>query len=359
VVDACRSWLTFVALALVVGCASAPEEDAGWPEPPPLEVIAPITTQTPSDPIEAEALEALERGDYEVAGERYRLLANTDLSASRRAEFTYLSGECAFARKDYYQAYRLYSDLLKDYPRTRHFSKVVDRVFTVARLFAQGVAEKPSWLAGVNMTDREFGVEILEKFQKARERHPLADDALHYKALALHAMGDLEDAIATWEALAREYPESEWTETARYRIARTMYELSDGPEYDKAPLRSALASLRAYERRYPNGDHVQDAREQIAEIEEMLAGHLLEIAEYYLRHDETYSATIYLTAIDREFPETDAAKVAVELNRSIPKASPPPPPPDPEGLEGPPANSVDRNRLPPPPPAGSNDGPGD
>ena len=82
---------------------------------------------------------------------------------------------------------------------------------------------------------------MLERFQQARERHPLADDALHYVALAQLSLGEWEAAIDAWEKLRREYPESEWAETAEYRVGLTMLELSDGPEYDATPILKALA----------------------------------------------------------------------------------------------------------------------
>ena len=66
--------------------------------------------------------------------------------------------------------------MLLQYATTRRGGDVVLQIFEIARLFAEGRAEKPAWFFGMNMTDREFGIEILE-----------AQDQLGPKAVNLRA----------------------------------------------------------------------------------------------------------------------------------------------------------------------------
>ena len=308
---------------------------------------------------EALAREAMRKHEYEKAGDLYLSLSVVDTDSNRRSEFLFLSAECALGEGDHHKAYRRYSALLKTYPLTDRFSTVVERVFTVARLYCEGRADRPSWLFGISLADRQFGIDILTEFQKAREQHPLADDALHHKASALFDMKEFQLAIGTWTKLEREYSESEWAPTANYRIGLALLELSDGVDYDKAPLRAGLNHLRQYLKVHAAGDHRVEAKAKVEELEEALAGQLLVTAEFYLGKDQNYSASLYLEAIDRDYPGTAAAKEARSLNATIPKSSPPPARPDPEELEGPLAVDVDRFRKPPPESAGLNPKPSD
>ncbi|RMG17786.1 MAG: outer membrane protein assembly factor BamD, partial [Planctomycetota bacterium] len=315
--------LMLLSAAGAIGCGAAPPRAA-----PPAVVVAPVISG--STPLSEQAAELLAARRYAEAGELYASLSRSDPSPEHRAEFAFAAAECAFARGDYYAAYRLYSELLQRYPTTPRFAGVVERVFTISRLFAEGRATKPSWLLGAELTDRSFGVELLTAFQKARERHPLADDALHHKALALVELGEGDEAIEVWQKLIDDYPDSEWLETAEFRIGVTMLARSEGPEYDKRPLLAALERLRSYARKHPNGDYIQEASQRIAAIEEDLAGHWLEVARFYLRRDRIYSARIYLEAIGREYPRTRAAQRARALLEELPPSSLPPPRPDPD-----------------------------
>ena len=102
------------------------------------------------------------------------------------------------------------------------------------RRFAEGRAERPTWLLGIRMTDRAFGIEVLEEFHRARERHVLADDALYLIGVAHLAENEPELAIASWQKVVDDYPKSEWADPAEYRIGLAFVAMSAGPEYDKA-----------------------------------------------------------------------------------------------------------------------------
>ncbi len=316
------------ALLGVAGCGGA--EPAGDPEPELVVDLAPITTQTTGDPLEAQARDAAAAERYEEASAAYETLSKRAADPSLRAEFLFLAAESALAAGQPYPAFELYQRLLREYPSTPRFTAVVERLYVIGRLFCLGKAERKSWL-GIATEDREFGIQVLRRFIEARERHPRADDALHAIALARLDMHEWEEAIDAWERLAREYPDSEWAQTAEYRAALTLLEMSDGARYDKIPLEAGRRRLVRYLQRHPKGNHAKEAEEKLREVEEALARQKLDVVHFYLRRDEVYSADVYLAAILREYPGTEAASEAKTLRDKLPRVSPPPPPPDPGG----------------------------
>jgi len=266
--------------------------------------VAPVVSESVNADREAAARDAATAKRYGEAKLGFQQLAAADPNPTQRSEYLFAAA-----------------------PR---FPMIVERIFLIGRKFCLGRAEKPSWLLGISMEDQEFGVQILERFQGARERHPLADDAFHYVALARLDLGDWELAIDAWERLRREYPKSEWAETAEFRVGLTMLGMSDGPRYDKAPLLSALERLRLYVKRHPTGNHSKEAQVEIERVEEEIAQHRLGVARYYLRQDQDYSADVYLSSVQKDFPNTKAATEALRLQNTMPRTSPPPAKPPPE-----------------------------
>lgn len=330
--------LLLLGLLLAVGCAGAEPRTGFRPE------VAPITSASAA-PDELAAHELLRAEAWEEASLAFEDLATFEVAPERRAEFLFLAAESALADDDAARAYDLYTTLLRRYPSTPRHALVVERLFEVGRRFAEARAERPTWLLGIEMTDRPFGIQVLEEFHRARERHALADDALYLIGEAHLAEAEPELAIGSWQKIVDEYPRSEWADPAEYRIGLAFVAMSAGPEYDKAPLLTGLGRLRQYVRRHPTGNHVQDANAEIARVEEGLADHLLGVARFYLRWDRRYATLLYCEAIQRDYPRTDAAREAKRLADSLPRTSPPAAPEVPDDAAADPAK-----REPPPPP---------
>lgn len=298
---------------------------------------------------EAQAQVALQVGRYEEAGSAYYALSEREADAPRRAEFLFLAAESALGSGDHYLAYFRYARLLKLYPGTERYARAVERIFLIGRLYCEGKATKPSWLLGIEMSDYEFGVQALERFQRERERHVSADDALHYVALAYEELQNEELAIESWSKLVRFYPESEWAETAQFRASLATMRISDGVRYDKGPLLRGLQLLEGYAQQHPQGNHITECLERIAALREELAGQLLRTARYYYSANQLYSTQLYLTAILRDYPKTGAAGAAQTLAAKIPRTSPPAAPAPPKDLEAADGLNEDRLRIAPAP----------
>jgi outer membrane protein assembly factor BamD (BamD/ComL family) len=320
------SLLLFAGLACVAGgCADTKPILGGSSEELELVLVAPVTSGA-SPEFEA-AWDALAAERYAEARSLYRRILSRDPDPAQEAELLFFAAHAELALGDYDDAYELYLRILSDHPTSERYATVVERVFLIGRLFCEGQATKPSLLLGISLADREFGVEILERFREARGRHALSDDALHYIAIARFDSREWELAIDAWETLREEYPTSELAEGAEFHIAFTFLTMSDGPEYDTQPLETGLLRMERYIQHYPTGSHVTQAQDLLAELAEDISAHKLGIARWYLRRDYDYSAHVYLTAIRREFGDrTEAGREAAELLASLGEVAYPPAP---------------------------------
>ena len=314
-------------LVALLGCAGDPAPAPEGLEDEGLVTVAPLASGTSSDPLERQAQDDFRAGRYAAAQEAFTLVAQTEKDPQRRSEHVFYAAEAALAAGRHYESYELYRTLIQSFPTSRRIPGVIERLFLIGRAYAEGKARKPSLFLGVETLDREFGITLLSNFQKARPRHALADDAMHYIAVAHEGLEHYPDARDAWDRLTVDYPESEWAQTAQFRAALTYVHESEGPAYDTSLLLTGLAKLRAYRDRYPTGNHAAEAGEEIARLEQELGAFTVEQARFYLRRGQDYSAQLYARAVVRDYPDTQAASDAKDLLAALPQDLEPPPPP--------------------------------
>jgi outer membrane assembly lipoprotein YfiO len=342
--------IAFTSLLALLGCAA--------PKPPSEEILAPpprilaasaalgdtagatwreargrTGAERRSDELQASfnAAKALadagEHADASLAYERvYRFSPRSRLAE----DSLFLAAEEAFQATQYYRALELYDKLVILYPTTQHYPDVLTKQFQVGKLYVEEKAKKPSWFLGVEKTDSAYGIEVLEKFVKQRERHALAPQALYLIGEAHVRNDEPELAIESWQRLVKDYPQSEWARLGEYRIALAFISLSYGADYDKRPLVTGKKRLNAYINKYPTGDNRSEAQTKLKSLEEDLAQHELAIAKKYARADRYRAAQIYLASIRRDYPQTDAAKEATQLAAEWENPPDPPAPPEPK-----------------------------
>ena len=106
--------------------------------------------------------------------------------------------------------------------------------------------------------------------------------------LAQFRAGDFKGALPGFQQFIARYPTSAYAPVAQYWIGSAHYALKD--------YKSAIAAHRLLVERYADSPRVPDA--------------LLSIAESQLQLGDRKSANATLNRIIKEFPETDAAKIA-------------------------------------------------
>ncbi len=291
----------------------------------------------------AEARALADSGEHSRASEVYETVYKGAPRSKLAEDALFLAADEAFRAEEHARSFDLLEKLLTVYPATTHYAEVVDRVFQIGKAFAEGTAKRPSWVLGIKKTDEKFGIDILEYFERQHhtsdvnqqvhlptqswDRHPLAPQALYIIGETHVREDEPELAIESWERIVKEYPGTSWARVAEYRIALAFISLSYGPDYDKRPLLTGVKRLRNYLKKNPTGDNFQEASQKLKELEESLARHDLAIAKRYASSDRYRAAHIYLDAIRREYPNTDAAKEAEQLSGAW-ENPPDPPAPD-------------------------------
>jgi len=113
------------------------------------------------------------------------------------------------------------------------------------------------------------------------------------------SQGSYGQAVDNYRTLLDEYPFSEYSEEAELKIGVAHYKNGSCPE--------ATAAFTDFQRRHPTSPYSELARERLEYCRETLAEHELEIAQFYMRHDNDKAAETRLLDLANRFNDTDTA----------------------------------------------------
>jgi outer membrane protein assembly factor BamD len=140
----------------------------------------------------------------------------------------------------------------------------------------------------------------------------LADDAQMKIGDCYAKQEDYGTAVLAYEKLVREFPDSEWSAIAHYRIGEYNLARAKNTANQAGPLEAARAGFDKYVQKFPEGKYVRDASEKLTEVAGLQAAKEMEIAEFYLRIKKPKSAVRYFELIKKDFAGTETAENANE-----------------------------------------------
>jgi len=228
-----------------------------------------------------------ETGDLETALALYQDIYNTSDNDYTKAQMDLLIGQIYLSLDQPQQAYTYFEDAVNNYPYT------FDAHTALVTLLNAGVEVNAYQQGLVNyyFGNHALAIEAFDRFL-ASDPVELADDALHFKALATRASGSSDDysfyeqAIAHWEALIENYPTSPYYSNAWLGIEFTLRSFMNEPQM------AAETSL----------DYVAQ-RPEAADAPDFLflAGRAYENADQLLAAAETWAR------VGSEYPESEEA----------------------------------------------------
>ena len=231
----------------------------------------------------------------------------SDSLEAGEAYTSFLIAECYFYLNQYEDANTYYQRTLARSPSEDILNQTLHRVYTIGLAYLHSKAKRS--FAGVRYRSPSFGVDILLGERGLATRYPylsFSDDAHLEVATYYFNKGEYGEAELVLERLVRDYPDSEWNETAVYQLAVSVFEQVRGVEYDQRPLKKARRKFDIYRNEYPRGVYIINVREHTRKISEMQASHDLEVAKYYLRESRPESSLYYLRSVLLNYPRTEA-----------------------------------------------------
>lgn len=223
-------------------------------------------------------------GDYVNAVRLYMTVYDATTNDYTKAEMDLLSGQAYEALAMPEQAYARYQDAVYNFPRSYD---------SYASLVALVNANQPvdEFTRGlVDYYAQQYGV-AAEAFIRYLDTTPTHDGAAHYYlALSYQALGQHDNAIATWQKLIRDHPDDRYWSNAWYDIAEAQWYFLDD-------FKSAAQTLLDYVARTPAAE---DAPEFL-----FTAGRIME------RDERLTDAAATWERIINEYPNAENAYQAL------------------------------------------------
>jgi len=129
------------------------------------------------------------------------------------------------------------------------------------------------------------------------------------------------EAEEAFNKVITNYPDSEWTEAAKFQIASCRASLSKSADYDQGATQEAKEKFEQFVEEHPDAVLSQDAEKNIEQLNEREVESNYNIGRFYERQKSYDAAYIYYNDIIEKYPNSSWAPKALERLQVLNKLS--------------------------------------
>ncbi|MFA5287141.1 MAG: outer membrane protein assembly factor BamD [Candidatus Omnitrophota bacterium] len=225
------------------------------------------------------------------------------------SESQYYLGLIEEDRGNLYEAYQAYQKLIDKYPFTERIKEVVEKEYNIAEKFMSGYKRKA---LGMVLPVENPAIEIFAKVVENSTYGPLAPKAQYKLGLVLKGTQRYYEAEDAFNKIISNYPDSEWTEPAKFQIASCRAAVSRSPDYDQGAAGEAKQKFEEFVREHPDAVLSQEAEINIAKLNEKEAESSFNTARFYEKQKAYKAAKIYYTNVVNNYPNSIWAAKSLE-----------------------------------------------
>ncbi len=167
-------------------------------------------------------------------------------------------------------------------------------------------------LTKINSGDYE---DARKKFDEVDRQHPYTDwgrKAVLMTTYANYKAGKYTDAITSGTRYVQLHPTSPDAAYAQYLVAMSYYNQVPDIARDQEGTRRAVESFEELVRRWPNSEYAETARRRIAVARDQLAGKEMQVGRYYLGRREYTGAINRFRIVVSQYQQTRHIEEALE-----------------------------------------------
>ncbi len=311
-----RKTATIAVLVAVLGASSAVSADV-W-RLGQDDGLKPVSEQDKFLVAVAEAKKLVNTGRTEEARAAFERLKK-DFPNVAGADFdAFVEAELLYSQGNFTKAYRAYEKLYKDHPDSKLVPAVLDRQFSIGTAYLGG--QTKTVLKVIKLKGDAEGVRIMEKItDRAGVDSPLGLRASLAIAENYEKRRMFNEAYLKWWEISLTWKTEPTAREALLGMARSKHAIFNSQSeerralFDAANLITARTYYRNFKSRYPAYATKIGVDGILRQIEEQLSNKQLEIAKYYHRTDHIKAANLYYEMVVKNWPESEAAKIARRL----------------------------------------------
>lgn len=214
------------------------------------------------------AVDLYEKGDFNKAIQFFDILRAVYRGTDKGEKITYYSANAYFQNKDYNIAAYYYKQYYQMYPRGEHAeeSAFMTAFCNYMQSPRPSLDQTNTYLA---ISEMQTFIDLYPKSEKVDEANKLMDDLrdkLETKAYntckLYYRMEDYQAAIASFENLMDEYPDTDYKEEILYYITMSYYDYAQKSIFKKRNERfeKAIESYNNLLYLYPESDYLKNAK---------------------------------------------------------------------------------------------------
>ncbi len=222
-----------------------------------------------------------------------------------------------------YSEFERIERLLNDFPEFADFGTLIRREFELGDAYYVGRREPAfwalrwiPWLVGADKS--------IEIYNKALKRAPFAVEAPGARLRLAYLYGrdgKFKESNEELRIIIRDFPASPECKYAYLALGSGLFELAKRGDGDARYNREAGDVFREFLKRYPDAPETEWVRMHLAQLRDIQAQRLYDIASFYEHSGRKQVSQRYLAQVLKEYPDTEAASESevrlVELDKSF------------------------------------------
>ena len=262
---------------------------------------------TPKEQFEF-AKSKLDIGETETALIEFKKVLTHFPESAEAAEAQFYTGECLEKLDKPYDAYTAYQKVISKYPFSTRLNEILKRQFKIA----EKLTDMKYKVLGLPFTGDQYAVEVYRKVIDNAPYGELAALSQYRIGMIFKALARYDEAKDEFDKVVSAYPESEWSEAAKFQIAQCASLASLRSDYDQELTKEAKDKYSEFVARHPEAELTRDAEKQIQDLSNKEAEKDFNVAAFYEKQKEFKSAKIYYGYVVNQYPDSGWAKKASE-----------------------------------------------
>lgn len=253
---------------------------------------------------------AEDRGSLGSAISSYNKVGKKYPNSIYAPEAMYRSARLSLSRKQYFNAFESFQQLISRYPNTKRFNEVIGEQYRIASALLDG-ARNRIWGIIPSFTNRAKSIEYFEIILLNAPYSDYAPLALMNIARAHQKLSDTEEAIDALDRMINTYPQSLLAPDAYLKLAQQHASLVEGPYYDQGSTKTALTYFEDFMILFPSDANIGTAEKGLATMKTTLAESKMKIGDFYFYKRDNYTAAkVFYNEAITSYPDSEVAKRA-------------------------------------------------
>lgn len=254
---------------------------------------------------------AEERGSKGSALSSYEKVSKKYPNSAYAAEALYRTAKIRLVRKQYYQSFAAFQQILTRYPNTKRFNEIIGEQYRIASALLDGAHPRILWGLVPGFANRSKAIEYFETILAFAPYSDYAPLALMNVARGHLKERNTEEAIDALDRMINAYPQSLLAPDAYLKLGQTHAQLVDGPAYDQASTKQALTYFEDFMILFPNDSNVSVAAKGLDNMKQMLSESKMKIADFYFYKRSNYTAArVFYNEAITAYPDSPVARRA-------------------------------------------------